>query len=78
MPSTPAWLCPITIWRAVAPSLALQDQTRGPSGSRVGAGDTEPPCIARAARVRESLEEAINLKPELEASAARAADLVSF
>lgn len=78
MPFTPIWPCPRTIWRAVAPSLILEDQTRGPSGSSVGGDDTEPPCIARTARVRESLEEAINLKPELEASMARAADLVRY
>lgn len=78
MPFTAIWPCPRTIWRAVAPSLVLEDQTRGPSGSSVGGDYTEPPCIARTARVRESVEEAINLKPELEASMARASDLVSY
>lgn len=70
-------LCPIAIWHAVAPWL-VRGASRSPGGSRSGGGDgIEAPCLPRAERVRASLKEAMELKPELETSRAQIADLVS-
>lgn len=67
--------CPRVIWLAVAPWLA-QDANRSPADSNEDGNSIPAPCIARAERVRASLEEAIDLEPALEAAKARAADLV--
>lgn len=67
-------LCPEPVWQAVAPSL-VQGAT-GSLGGDSGNG-TEAPCVSRAERVRTVLEEAIDLKPELEAAKERTAELVS-
>lgn len=70
-------MCPTAIWHAVAPSL-VQGGIRNPDGSIDSGTGVEAPCISRAEKVRASLEEAIDLKPELEASKVRAAGLVSI
>lgn len=67
--------CPRAMWRAVAPWL-VQDANRSPGDSNEDGNSIPATCVSRAERVRASLEEAIDLKPELEAAKARAADLV--
>lgn len=67
--------CPRAMWRAVAPWLA-QDANRIPGDTDEYGSSIPAPCVSRAERVRASLEEAIDLKPELEAAKTRAADLV--
>eukprot|EP00903_Cladosiphon_okamuranus_P014632 g13568.t1 len=66
--------CPRAMWLAVAPWLVRDTNQRrsdpSDNGSKVPA-----PCVSRAERVRTSLEEAIDLKPELEAAKAQNADL---
>lgn len=69
-------LCPSATWRAVAPWLS-QDRSGRPGESSEGENSMAAPCVFRAADVRAALEEAIDLKPELEAVKALTADLVS-
>lgn len=69
-------LCPSATWRAVAPWLA-QDRLSIPGESADDGNGVAAPCVSRAAEVRASLEEAIDIKPELEAAKALTADLVS-
>lgn len=68
-------LCPRAMWHAVAPWL-VRDANR-PNDPDDNGGSSPAPCVSRAERVRTSLEEAIDLKPELEAAKAQNADLVS-
>lgn len=70
-------LFPRAMWHAVAPWL-VRDATHRPSDSNDNGSTIPAPCVSRAERVRTSLEEAIDLKPELEATKAQNADLVSI
>lgn len=69
-------VCPRAMWQAVAPWL-VHDVNRSPGDSNDQGSDIPAPCVARAKRVQASLEEAVDLKPELEVAKARNADLVS-
>lgn len=64
------------MWHAVAPWL-VRDANQRPSDPSDNGSIVPAPCVSRAERVRTSLEEAIDLKPELEAAKAQNADLVS-
>ncbi|CAM9139039.1 unnamed protein product [Sphacelaria rigidula] len=72
--SEPAPPCPRVIWTAVAPSLPSNLMVTSRSDNS-GADVMASPCAQRAGRVRASLERAIDLKPELEASRARVEEL---
>lgn len=64
------------MWQAVAPWL-VGDANHRPSDPSDNPSSISAPCVSRSERVRASLEEAIDLKPELEAAKAQNADLVS-
>lgn len=66
-------LCPEVFWRKVAPTLSEVGGQTLDQGN-----DVKAPCIPRADEIRASLEEAIYVKPELEASKSRIAHLVSL
>lgn len=68
--------CPAAMWVAVAPSL-MPEIMPPPSGANATRDSLTAPCAGRAERVRLLLEQAIDLKPDLEASKARADELVS-
>lgn len=70
-------LCPRAMWHAVAPWL-VGDANHRPSDPSDNGSSIPAPCVSRAERVRYALEEAIDLKPELEAAKAQNADLVSI
>lgn len=75
-PLDPVPPCPAAMWTAVAPFLRKAGTvTRG--STDVGRTELTAPCIERARRVRASLEQAIDLKPDLEASKSRIEELVS-
>lgn len=61
---------------AVAPSLS-SDVNATPSDAKGGENGLAAPCEERAERVRASLEQAIDLKPDLEAARVRTEELVS-
>lgn len=70
--------CPRAIWMAVAPSPSLYvDVITTNSGAIGGEDGLAAPCAERAERVRASLEQAIDLKPDLEAARVRTEELVS-
>lgn len=66
---------PRLTWRAVAPWLA-QDTSRSSGEADDIASSMPTPCVSRAEGIRMSLEEAIEMKPELEAAKAQTADMV--
>ncbi|CBN74280.1 conserved unknown protein [Ectocarpus siliculosus] len=65
---------PRATWRAVAPWLA-QDTSRSSGEADDVASSMPAPCVSRAEGIRMMLEEAIELKPELEAARAQTADM---
>ncbi|CAN0002365.1 unnamed protein product [Scytosiphon promiscuus] len=67
-------LCPSATWRAVAPWL-VRGRSGGPGESTDDGNGMAAPCVIRAAEVRASLEQAIDLKPDLEAAKTLTADL---
>lgn len=73
--SAKAMMCPELFWRKVAPTLSEASE-RTPDRSNEQGNGVEAACIARADEIRASLEEAMHIKPELEASKARIAHLV--
>lgn len=70
-------LCPEVFWRKVAPTLS-EAGGQIPDRSNDRGNGVKAVCIPRAEEVRASLEEAMHVKPELEASKARIAHLVSL
>eukprot|EP00752_Nemacystus_decipiens_P011881 g10535.t1 len=67
-------LCPRAMWHAVAPWL-VGDGNHRPTDPSDNERSIPAPCISTADRVRTSLEEAIDLKPELEATKAQSSNL---
>ncbi|CAM9421502.1 unnamed protein product [Ectocarpus fasciculatus] len=68
---------PRVTWRAVAPWLTQDTQgtSRNPGEADDVASSMPAPCVSRAEGIRMSLEEAIEMKPELEAAKAQTADM---
>ena len=76
-PSVRTLVCPQTLWRNVAPALFQADDHMTDDLKERG-NVFEAACIPRAEEIRASLEEAMHVKPELEASKARISHLVSL
>ncbi|CAM9412038.1 unnamed protein product [Ascophyllum nodosum] len=73
-PSVRTLVCPQTLWRNVAPALFQADDHMTDDLKERG-NVFEAACIPRAEEIRASLEEAMHVKPELEASKARISHL---